>query len=498
MQPQVCRGGNRVGTVTSSFGHISGTSSQEVFIKLTDNIEKASLSVGDIVVASSDGGVVVLIVTQVIRIDQYSKPDDLDLEEAVGLLFEPFAKRMPGRYDLLKAIPVLRIRPNGEESRPIPPPPRSEVFIPDQQCFNFITGTDPNNSLRIGTLAGNPSINVYLPYSALEKHVLVVGSTGTGKSWLLGVLAERLAEVGAYHVNIDVMGEYGEVIRALGGVSLRAYVDFLPNLALIPHDYVMEALSGALTSELQRTIVSMALEEYSSKHPHEPLESFIRLVGQKAKEMRASDDTQQYLMTRLPNYLKQIFGGLLNKRPTTPEEVARLLNDYGRINLELTESRGPGRDIAVTGFLHVLKAARERNLLKPQTVVTSIDEAQIFLSNRIDTASKEPLSDILRRGRHYGISLVLLTQNPKNLAEDAMTLPHAFFVFSLPREQLGAIRSYIPENMGLLDVVPGLPTGYALMTGSRAWCKFPLLVKVTAERKTPHAAPTLPLRIVKS
>ena len=77
---------------------------------------------------------------------------------------------------------------------------------------------DPDDGLHIGHLHSDGSIPVTVDNGAVQRHVLIVGGIGSGKSYTRGVLGEELHRRGVPQVNIDVNGE---MIEAAAG-SLAA------------------------------------------------------------------------------------------------------------------------------------------------------------------------------------------------------------------------------------------------------------------------------------
>lgn len=63
-----------------------------------------------------------------------------------------------------------------------------------------------------------------------------------------------------------------------------------------------------------------------------------------------------------------------------------------------------------------------------------VDEADLYLPQRQLARRSQVLTELLRRGRHYGLTLVLATQRPSALAYDAWSLADSAFIFSLTSE----------------------------------------------------------------
>ncbi|UCC91374.1 MAG: DUF87 domain-containing protein, partial [Candidatus Aenigmatarchaeota archaeon] len=89
----------------------------------------------------------------------------------------------------------------------IPFEPETPVYMADGELIKHTLGLK-DDGLYVGLLGGY-KIRVNLPLKHLiTKHVAILAKTGTGKSYVAGVLLEELAEKGTPVVIIDPHGEY--------------------------------------------------------------------------------------------------------------------------------------------------------------------------------------------------------------------------------------------------------------------------------------------------
>ena len=75
---------------------------------------------------------------------------------------------------------------------------------------------DPDEGLHVGYLHSDGTIPVTVENGAVQRHVLIVGGIGSGKSYTRGVPGEELHRLGVPQVNIDVNGEMIDAARELG------------------------------------------------------------------------------------------------------------------------------------------------------------------------------------------------------------------------------------------------------------------------------------------
>ena len=92
--------------------------------------------------------------------------------------------------------------------------------------------------------------------------------------------------------------------------------------------------------------------------------------------------------------------------------------------------------ISITGDVYADRLWREVPTLEELRgySLLCVDDADLYLPQRQAARRSEVLTELLRRGRHYGLTLVLATQRPSALAYDAWSLADSAFIFSLTSE----------------------------------------------------------------
>jgi len=367
----------------------------------------------------------------------------------------------------------------------VPPKPGTLAYAVTSDIVTRIFGD--GRCARVGILLGT-DVHFCLPLRALSRHGLVVGGTGAGKSHFLLVLIEELAKLGSRFIVIDVMGEYREAISNLGGAYVTAYRDLVPDLKLLQADEFLELTKGVPTSDLQRVIVTHALNEFLKDANAQTPKDFLAKLASSAKKFKARPETQMNLTQRFEIFLKTVFGNL-NARPTDAETFASIFEKAGwKLGIYVPQD-GVARDLAVAYVLNLLRGlgAQTRD---GRGVLIAIDEAHVLAPRHGSTLSKRLIADAVRRGRHYGLSLLLITQLPASIDEEIVSLVNFAAVFALPGTQLRALAFYLPHIDEVLDWIPKLQIGHALIVGSRSAVPIPVAVRVRDVEKVPRAPPT--------
>ena len=118
-----------------------------------------------------------------------------------------------------------------------------------------------------------------------------------------------------------------------------------------------------------------------------------------------------------------------------------------------------------------------------------MEEAHRYLSDRFDGTASEVVQRIVKEGRKYGVGAMVVSQRPSEVNETVLSQCGTFFALRLsnPSDRL-RVQGTLPDGLvGLLDVLPILRTGEAIVTGEAA--KLPMRCRVTlpAKQHRPHS-----------
>ena len=123
----------------------------------------------------------------------------------------------------------------------------------------------------------------------------------------------------------------------------------------------------------------------------------------------------------------------------------------------------------------------EGGIRRPLLVV--MEEAHRYLSDRFDGTASEVVQRIVKEGRKYGVGAMVVSQRPSEVNETVLSQCGTFFALRLsnPMDR-SRVRGTLPDGLvGLLDVLPILRTGEAIITGEAA--KLPMRCRVTLPAK---------------
>jgi len=341
------------------------------------------------------------------------------------------------------------------------PEPGSPIRLLDSQSTQDYIGT--TGDLLLGRLLGQQDVKVSLDSMSLTRHVGIFGTTGSGKSNTLQVIAEECMRAGRAVVIFDVEGEYvrmneptQDLVPILsefnekpeGVKDFRVYVP-APNTSLSPDAKKFTIPFADLDLEIFAEVLGLS--------PFERVYMFE--VARKAKEISGS--LQAYDINSVVNALKKRIEAQIDKA-TIPEAVAEahmalytklsLVQRSGLIDapfekitpevlcsparvsvIDLNESSDMVRNICVAHFFREVFRYKTRY---PQStpLVLFVEEIHTFISKGKSEkmlATITMLTEMARQGRKRGLSLGIVSQQPALLPSELIELCNTRFVHKL-------------------------------------------------------------------
>lgn len=119
----------------------------------------------------------------------------------------------------------------------------------------------------------------------------------------------------------------------------------------------------------------------------------------------------------------------------------------------------------------------EGGIERPLLVV--MEEAHRYLSGGSDSLALETAQKIAKEGRKYGVGAMIISQRPSEVDETILSQCGTFFALRLSNPvDRTRVQGTLPDGLvGLLDVLPVLRTGEAIITGEAA--KLPMRCRIT-------------------
>ncbi len=356
--------------------------------------------------------------------------------------------------------------------------PRSGVAVrpadADEVVLTLGLAETDGTALCIGHTATGGRIPLRLKREIMQRHVFICGTTGSGKSYAMGVIAEELMRHGLPMIFIDTQDEYSALVEQLGGKVVAPGKDFNIRISSLTDRELIDLVPT--DSDLHKNIISAAFLE---------LEDEVR-DGRRTRfgidDLLQRIDTVGINLTRRPDsvdlakrrtaFLKriEIFGEGI-ERANWPKLMAPCLAIKCK---HLTSGR---LQPVATAVLRELQDLRLRGFIPPYAMV--IDEAHLFVPEGEGSPCKQIIREGVRIGRHHGICMVLLTQSPVDIDKGVIRQCNTRMVFALEPDQLDAIRGVKADASDeMLRALPKMPRGTCILSGTYESVKHALPVQI--------------------
>lgn len=353
------------------------------------------------------------------------------------------------------------------------------------------------SGLYLGKIeSGGHSIPFFLPNSAIARHIAVLGKTGVGKSYAVGVLMEELHEKRIPILSFDVLGDNEQTANDLEGVHLQAGTDqFRVPYSIIGLEEFLPFIPGLterhreVIGEAYMKIYNQAWEQLDGgKVPDLPWQALY-------DEMRAvgPDITDQATVNRAITRVRSV-----EQRTAllTAGKVkwAEYLTTKPFVNVYVGALAQEQRNLVVGATARILQRLRRRNHIPPFVLV--IDEAHLFLPGGIDPPpSTRVLREMIRTARHDSVGVVLLSQSPSSMDRQILLTCNTRMLFALDPEDLRVVAGQIgdlPEET--IKRIPRMARGTAVFTSGMDIMRHAVIVKIRERTFTTHVAETPDLR----
>jgi len=445
--------------------------------------------------------------------------------------------------ELLREVPGLR-----EVS--IPPYPGDQVYgIKIPEDLNAIFGVkDEEGILWYGSLLGYEKAPIPLTIEAIPMHFAVFGVTGSGKSYDVGALIEKLVSIPAgenmllsipmviidanadyidYHKYFKKNGSLGtcpSVTRYVFPVShimktyqsnVRPIAINLNNLSLRDlAELIVTYYSGGTKNELQVAGIEILIEDMSTRG--DIAEGDFQSIFTNSDIFERAKSRLAALSRRNTPIHSQtaaaIQRGLEKFREI--ENQYRLLSTHPHIETDFIDDLTLNRGIAIVDFsadgapgvplsvkqliisyissilfqrFTYYKTEREERYL-----IFLMEEAQNYCPNlsRYDVGyslAREKLAMIATQGRKFGLSLCLVSQRPSFIDPIVLSMCNTFFIHRIaPDDVSWIVRACggLPSSMERR--LTRLELGEVIVTGQMNIAPFPMVIRIPKRKIVPE------------
>ncbi|MEM3760139.1 MAG: ATP-binding protein [Candidatus Bathyarchaeia archaeon] len=525
---------------------LSGASTQSAVCQVYEHAEKGKLREGMFLQIESQGKRKILgRVTSIKPQNEFYLPGDAWTEARRKQWQVPI--NLARQYELFE-LELLGELPGLKEIT-VPPYAGDNVYEIDvskapEEIFG-VKNPSPG-VIWYGTLLGYSGAPIPLTIEGIPMHCAVFGVTGSGKSYDVGALIEKLVRIYSGEniqlsipmLIIDANADYIDYFKhcqekgSLGACPtvLRFVFPNSPELKTYPRNTRPIAIN--LNNLTLRELAELIVQYYSGGEKNElqvaGIETLIQTMEAKGdiasenyQQIFLDDDVFQNAFKRLEELRKTdaihsataaAIGRGLNKFREIEKRFS-LLSETPRIEGDFIDNLTEKRLIAILDFsadaapgvplsLKQLVISYLSSILfqrfmeykvrrEERYMLFIIEEAQNYCPNLSVynvgySLAKEKLSQIATQGRKFGLSLCLISQRPSFIDPIVLSMCNTFFIHRISPEDVSFVKKVcggLPKD--LEQRLTTLERGEVIVTGQMSLLPFPAVIHVP-EREVPH------------
>ncbi len=418
-------------------------------------------------------------------------PDELDNPNIIERLrvFEESTRRtyLKGVARLLSFVDTLLSKKPKVVTPKYPPPPLSKVYRASNHLLKSVFSKNDRGWIRIGVLASHPQV----PYSVnvnmiVQRHLAILAVTGAGKSNTVALITSRIVD--ELNGTVLIFDMHSEYVYSNLSSKMNIIQPVLNPIYMHPQELqqLLRIPANAWRQErLFREALQATRKAIFDKENPQPYDKFFELLKENISKAARS--------------LGKEWGDVAH---SVEIKVDDLLDRYGHVfkydvSSDLTEIIRPGylnimdlgeideetADVVVSHYLRRIYYERKKNVINssegyPDPVVLVLEEAHILIPRNDNTLSKYWIARIAREGRKFGIGLVLVSQRPKVIDENALSQTNNKIILRLVEpSDLRYVQSaseYLSDE--LLKILPSLNVGEAIVIGLMS--PLPAIIKI--------------------
>lgn len=405
---------------------------------------------------------------------------------------------------------------------------------------------DNGNPLTLGNYTLDDNAEAWLDGNKFfQRHAVIVGSTGSGKSWTVARILEQVAELPSANVLVfDIHGEYKTMIgKGFQHIKIAGPNDvanegiiFLPYWLLTYEEMISlmldrsdnnapnqaMAFSNAVIEQKRDNLITLGKTDVvnsftiDSPVPYklsDLLNEFKKLDAEMVAGAKANSEKQGPLNGKLTRFIQRLESKRSDKRLNFLfNETAKVL-DYQYMEqisklLMHSSSLQLGKGVKIIDFSEVpsdvlpLMVSLVGRIIfsvqqwvekeKRHPIALFCDEAHLYLPEKtgssIEATGLQNFERIAKEGRKYGVSLVVISQRPAEVNRTILSQSNNFIAMRLTNaEDQSVIRRLLPDSLGgFSELLPVLDVGEALVVGDASL--LPSRIRIKTPSMKPNSA----------
>lgn len=525
-------------------GVVQSVDTGTVVVRVTEAEQLSMLQVNHMVVirASMPGQTLIGMVSKIMR--KYG--DEADLAEGEEIATADIVKiTLVGTLlDMEGSIPNVFKR----TLESVPSIDADCYRMADEMLTAFMSvisgnGARAEHPLCIGNYALETHAKAYLDGNKLfQRHAVIVGSTGSGKSYTVAKLLEQIEPLQSCNaVVFDIHGEYTPLsgdhfqhYKIAGPMDredectvylpywLLTYSEMLslmldrsddnaPNQAMLFSQAVVEGKRTYLESQGKADLLDSFTID--SPIPYE-ISEVIGLLDTKNTEMvpgSGGKEKQGPYFGKLARFIQRLSSKIQDRRLNFMFSNSENLLDYGYMETLCRKLMAPASQ---SGGIKILDFSEVPSDILPlivslvarlifsvqqwvkkdeiQPIALLCDEAHLYIPANaregVENSSLRSFERIAKEGRKYGVGLVVITQRPSEVNHTVLSQSSNFIAMRLTNiDDQNVIKRLLPDSLGnFAELLPVLDIGEAIIVGDASL--LPSRIRVEEPHSKPDSA----------
>ena len=375
-----------------------------------------------------------------------------------------------------------------------------------------------------------------------QRHAVIVGSTGSGKSWCVAKILEQVAKLSsADAILFDIHGEYSTLLEdgfqhlKIAGPNdgikegiiylpywLLTYDEMLsmmldrsdnnaPNQAMVFSTEVMSEKKKYLQDSNKEDVASVITLD--SPVPYS-IQNVLQCLKTKDVEMvkGAKSEKQGPYHGKLTRFIQRLEAKLNDKRlhfmfSDKPENMkydymAELcehlmspsVNGHGGVKvIDFSEVPSDILPLITSLIARIIFSVQQwSDSDKRSPLALFCDEAHLYIpensKSSIDAISANAFERISKEGRKYGIGLVVISQRPSEVNRTVLSQSNNFIAMRLTNaDDQAVVKRLLPDSLGdYSEMLPILDIGEAIVVGDASL--LPSRIQISEPKLKPRSA----------
>ena len=521
---------------TSFIGEVQSVDTANIVVKVENEAVLSEIQVNNLVIiqASKTRQTLIGMVNKIIRTynEINDDQDEDDLASSIDIVKINMIGTLLDKAGLQKNVFKRTLESVPEIS--------SEVYIMNDEnltaFMNVISSTsaDGKDPLNIGMYALNKHASAYLDGNRFfQKHAVIVGSTGSGKSCTVATIIQQIAALkSANAILFDIHGEYAPI----EGDNIKHYkiagptdtyeekILFLPYWLLTYEEMIAMLLDrGDNNAPNQAMLFSRTVlktkKDFLSDNNHDDLVDCITIdspvpydindvlsefnklnsemvAGANGKpkkgdyngvlsrfiqrlENKVDDKRLNFMFCEDDELLKYEYIDILFKKLmlSASNEGGIKIIDFSEVPSDIL----PLIVSLIARLVFTVQQWVEKEDIQP--IALFCDEAHLYIpqdvKDGVESLSLNSFERIAKEGRKYGVGLVVITQRPSEVDRTVLSQSSNFVAMRLTNsDDQNVIKKLLPDNIGNFgDILPILDVGEAIVVGDASLLPSRILIK---------------------